>query len=75
MHSTGYAVEPCVRTCLLLVWKRKHIWYCVPPSKNVLTGHIRKIEVLARSRAQDRNVYYVTCVRLSWVSSVVDTTI
>ena len=58
-----------------VVFFSMHIWYCVPPSNNALTGDVRKIKALTRSRAQDRSVYYVTCVRLTWVSYVVDTTI
>ena len=39
---------------------------------NALTRPVRKIEVLTRSRAYDRRVYYVTCVKLTWISYVVD---
>ena len=55
-----------------LVWKRTHTWYCVPSRYyNAMTGHVRKIKALTRSRTSHRSVYYVTCVRL--LSYVVDT--
>ena len=39
-----------------------------------LTGHVRKVKALTRSRARDLSVYKITCLGLTWVSYVVDTT-